>query len=70
MLGIYRAFCSTCGSPAYARLEVDTENIRVRLGSFERVERVEITAHVWISLKASWYNIQDTLNCYLVGYER
>ena len=67
--GIYRAFCSECGSPIYARVEADPENVRVRLGSFETVEGVEITGHVWVSSKASWYSIEGSIPCYLEAFE-
>lgn len=60
--GIYRAFCSNCGSPIFSRLVSNPDSIRVRLGSFESVSDVVITGHVWVSSKANWYSIQDNLS--------
>lgn len=63
--GIFRAFCNKCGSPVYARLDADPKNIRVRLGGFEGDLDVNITGHVWLGSKASWYRIKDELPCYM-----
>lgn len=67
--GIHRAFCSRCGSPVFARLDSDRLHIRVRLGSFEYAEDVDVTGHVWVSSKANWYRIEDTLPCYLESFK-
>jgi len=67
--GILRAFCSKCGSPVYSKVKSDPKHIRVRLGSFESIQDTEITGHVWVSAKASWYNIQDALPCYLEAFD-
>lgn len=67
--GFYRAFCSRCGSPVFARLDSDTQHIRVRLGSFVIAENVDVTGHVWVSSKANWYCIEDTLPRYLESFE-
>ena len=52
--GAWRAFCSICGSPVYARVEWDPQNVRIRLGSLPRETEVEIVAHVWVGSSASW----------------
>lgn len=67
--GIYRAFCSKCGTPVYSKLLSDPQNIRVRLGSFETVKEVYITGHVWVSSKAPWYSIESDLPCYMEAIE-
>ena len=67
--GIYRAFCSICGTPVYSKLQSDPQNIRVRLGSFETVKEVDITGHVWVSSKAPWYSIEGNLPCYMEAIE-
>lgn len=59
--GMHRAFCAKCGSPLYARLAIDPEYVRVRLGTFESVAGADITGHVWVSSKAAWYKLEDTL---------
>jgi len=66
--GFRRAFCSKCGSPLYATLETEPGYVRVRLGSFESVERVDITGHVWVSSKAVWYTLEDTLPLHPEGF--
>lgn len=65
--GAWKAFCSTCGSPAYSRVEWDKAGIRVRLGTFLRDVPVDIVAHVWVGSKASWDRITDGLPCYEQG---
>lgn len=62
--GKFKAFCSRCGSPLYARSSRDPNDIRVRLGGFEGVLDVTITGHVWTSSKATWYTIEDSIPCY------
>ncbi|MEM8862912.1 MAG: GFA family protein, partial [Chloroflexota bacterium] len=34
--GIFRGFCSNCGSPVYSRLAWDPDHMRVRLGTFDK----------------------------------
>jgi len=58
--GIFRAFCGKCGSPLYSRLNREPDHIRVRLGSFSNPSGVQIGGHVWVSSKASWYEIEDS----------
>ena len=68
--GIYRAFCSNCGSPVYCRVESDPDFVRVRLGSFSNPLGVNITGHVWVSSKADWFNIDDdALACHSEAFE-
>lgn len=62
--GLFKAFCSKCGSPLYARSDEDPNDVRVRLGGFEGELDVRITGHVWVSSKATWYTIEDSLPCY------
>ena len=62
--GMFKAFCSRCGSPLYARSSGDPDDIRVRLGGFEGDLDVRITGHVWTSSKASWYTIEDSIPRY------
>lgn len=62
--GKFKAFCSRCGSPLYARSLHDPDDIRVRLGGFEGNLDVRITGHVWTSSRSTWYTIEDSLPCY------
>ena len=59
--GVYRAFCSRCGSQLYARIDSEPEAIRIRLGTFNDDPGVEPVAHVWVASKASWFEITDQL---------
>jgi hypothetical protein len=67
--GAWKAFCSTCGSPAYSRVAWDQGGIRVRLGTLARGVDAEIMAHVWVASKASWDRITDGLPCYENGVD-
>lgn len=62
--GKFKAFCSRCGSPLYARSSQDPNDIRVRLGGFEGNLNVTISGHVWTSSKSTWYCIEDSIPCY------
>jgi hypothetical protein len=59
--GKVRVFCSLCGSPLYAYLRVDAEFIRIRLGSLDTPLPRRPRAHTWVSDKASWEPIEDSL---------
>lgn len=63
--GMFKAFCSRCGSPLYARSSQQPNDVRVRLGGFEGDLDVKITGHVWVSSKSTWYQIEDSVPCYL-----
>lgn len=65
--GAWKAFCSTCGSPVYSRVESDPGHIRIRLGSLLRDAETTITAHVWVGSKATWDHIRDDLPCFVQG---
>lgn len=68
--GMFKAFCSRCGSPLYARSSHDPDDVRVRLGGFEGDLDVTVTGHVWTSSKAPWYEIEDSLPRYPEGFAR
>jgi len=65
--GAKRYFCSTCGSPVYARVDNDADHIRIRLGTLDRNAAAEIVAHVWVGSKADWDRIPDDLPQYREG---
>ncbi len=67
--GWFKAFCSKCGSPLYARSSHNPNDIRVRLGGFEGNLDVKITGHVWTSSQAGWYTIEDSIPCFLETYQ-
>lgn len=66
--GAFRAFCSHCGSPVYARVQSDPAHIRVRLGTLTKEARAMVVAHVWVNSKPDWYSICDDLPQYETGF--
>ena len=66
--GAFRAFCSQCGSPVYARVLSDPANIRIRLGTLAQKAQAKVAAHVWVSSKPDWYSIDDDLPEYDEGF--
>ena len=65
--GKFRAFCSRCGSPIYSRRESEPEIRRIRLGSLDSDPERRPLVHVWVSSKAPWYSIEDSLPHYSEG---
>jgi hypothetical protein len=59
--GVYRAFCSRCGSPVYSRWDADPDMLRLRLGLVNEDPGRRALAHFWVGSKASWYEIPDAL---------
>ena len=53
-----RAFCSRCGSPLYCRW---FDLIRIRLGTLNDEPGERPIAHLWVSSKAPWHGITDSL---------
>jgi hypothetical protein len=62
--GAFRAFCSICGSPVFARVTSDPATIRVRLGTLAQSAEATVTAHVWVRSKPGWYSIEGDLPQY------
>ena len=59
--GKKRCFCSRCGTHVYAYFEARPDNIILRLGTIHGDPGIRPQAHIWVSHKASWYEIQDDL---------
>ena len=59
--GVYRAFCSICGSPIYSRWESEPEMFRIRLGLLDEDPGRRCLAHFWVESKAPWFEIADSL---------
>jgi hypothetical protein len=59
--GKLRVFCGGCGSPIYAYLESSRETLRLRLGSLDTQFSKQPRAHTFVSDKAAWEPINDTL---------
>ena len=56
-----RCFCSNCGSHIYAHREGQKYYI-LRLGTLDDDPKVRPTNHIWVSLKAPWYDIDTDCN--------
>jgi hypothetical protein len=59
--GKYRAFCSCCGSPVYSRRDDEPDVRRLRLGTIDGDPGRRPLGHVWVSSKAPWHAIHDSL---------
>jgi hypothetical protein len=59
--GKFRAFCSRCGSPVYSRRTTEPERRRIRLGTLDGDPERRPAGHVWVSAKAPWHAITDSL---------
>jgi len=59
--GRFRSFCSRCGSPVYKRVGEQPDSVRIRLGLLDGDPQLRSRAHIWVSSKAPWYEITDSL---------
>ena len=59
--GVFRAFCSRCGSPIYSRREGEPDAHRIRLGLLDDEPGRRPLAHFFVASKASWFEITDDL---------
>ncbi len=55
--GKVRFFCSGCGSHIYARREGQSHYL-LRLGTLDDDPEVRPARHIWLSLKAPWYDLK------------
>lgn len=55
-----RYFCSNCGTQVYAKRN-GSDHIILRLGSLDNDPDSDEINHIWVSQKASWYNINADL---------
>jgi hypothetical protein len=65
--GKYRAFCCRCGSPLYSRRESEPALRRIRLGTLDGDPERRPLAHFWVSARAPWYEITDSLPQFAEG---
>ncbi|HYV57440.1 MAG TPA: GFA family protein [Candidatus Nitrosopolaris sp.] len=65
--GKFRAFCRRCGSPVYSRRDSEPDVRRIRLGTLDSDPERRPLAHLWVSSKAPWYSIADSLPQYPEG---
>lgn len=59
-IGKVRYFCSRCGTQLYAK-RAGQESIILRLGSIDSEVSSDEYAHIWLSDKASWYDLHAEL---------
>jgi len=55
-----RCFCSNCGSHIYAHRRGQSHYI-LRLGTLDDDPIVRPVNHIWVSLKAPWYDLEKDL---------
>ncbi|MCP5150629.1 MAG: GFA family protein [Chromatiales bacterium] len=53
-------FCAACGSTLYAENSARPRVRTVHVGTLERAEDVEVTAHIWLKRKLPWVEIPAT----------
>lgn len=58
--GKKRFFCSHCGSQIYAK-RAHTQHIILRLGTLDTDITYIEKSHIWLSQKASWYDLHSEL---------
>lgn len=61
--GKMRYFCSNCGTQIYAKRDGQS-HIILRLGSLDTDPASKEVNHIWVSQKASWYDINSSLPQY------
>ena len=59
--GKKRYFCSNCGTHLYATSSKNPEKIILRIGCIDGDHGIVPKRHIWISQKASWYEIPENL---------
>jgi len=59
--GVYRAFCSHCGSPIYSRWDSQPDMLRLRLGLVNEDPGRRALAHFWVESRAQWFTSTDSL---------
>ncbi|MGA8260340.1 MAG: GFA family protein [Arenicellales bacterium] len=59
--GKHRNFCSNCGSPLYSEYLEEPDIVYLRAGTLDDTGELRACAHIWVSSKASWYDILDDL---------
>lgn len=62
--GMFRAFCTNCGSPIYAFRAERPELLGIRLGSLDTPFTKQAKEHRYVAEKAPWEEIGDHLPQY------
>ena len=66
--GKFRNFCRRCGSHVFARMDYKPDLLIVRAGSLDGDPGLRPQMHIWVSAKAPWHEIADSLPQYPEGY--
>jgi hypothetical protein len=61
-----RCFCSNCGSHIYAHKKGQKHYI-LRLGTLDDDPKLNAKNHIWLSLKAPWFNLEK--DCALAQFD-
>nr|EYT32521.1 glutathione-dependent formaldehyde-activating enzyme family protein [Acinetobacter baumannii 110912] len=59
--GVYRWFCSECGSPLISSRDAQPELYRLRIGTLDTPLDQKPTMHIFAASKAEWESICDDL---------
>lgn len=62
--GRRRHFCSICASPIYSSNAADLSRLRLRLGILDSDIAERPMSHNFVSSKANWDSLEQTLPCY------
>lgn len=62
--GRNRYFCQCCGSPIFSENSQDSSRIRVRLGLLSSEIKERPISHNFVTSKANWYDLDDSLPRY------
>lgn len=66
--GKFRAFCRTCGAHVFARINYKPEITIVRAGLIDGDPGIRPQNHIWVSHKAPWHEITDSLTQFPEGF--
>lgn len=58
--GVFRVFCSHCGSPLYSRRPSQPDVVKVRAGTLDTPLPGKIAQHIYVASKATWYELCDS----------
>ena len=61
---VTKFFCKTCGSPLISTYDNKPDILGIPLGGIEGIGDIEISAHIFVGSKASWYGITDNVQQY------
>ncbi len=67
--GKFRCFCKHCGTHLYARMNFRPEIVIVRAGTLDDDPDIKPQNHIWVSVKAPWHDITDSLPQFAEGFK-